>query len=317
MIDPQGQANKWLKNMEKTNKLEIVKLSDNNFLRVVENCIQFGNPCLIENVGEELDPILEPVLLRQTFKQQGLDYIRIGDHMVEYSKDFRLYMTSRLRNPHYLPEVSVKVTLINFLVTPTGLEEQLLGLVAAKEKPELEEQRQKLIVESAKNKRHLKEIEDRILEVLSSTSGNILEDETAINILSSSRTLSEEIIVKQEVASQTESQIDQVRNGYKPVASHSSMLFFTISDLANIDPMYQYALNWFINLYIQSIENSESSSDLDERIDNLNHHFTYSIYCNVCRSLFETDKILFSFLLCIGILNSQFVFKKKRNQAIT
>jgi len=69
MIDPQGQANKWVKNMEKEHKLSIIKLTDSDYMRTLENCITFGNPLLLENVGEELDPSLEPLLLKQTFKQ--------------------------------------------------------------------------------------------------------------------------------------------------------------------------------------------------------------------------------------------------------
>ena len=109
LIDPQGQANKWVKNLEKENKIYILKLSDANYLRTLENAIQFGHPVLIENVGEELDPILEPVLQKLTFRQQGVDYIRLGDNVIEYSTDFRLYITTSYRNPHYLPEVAVKV----------------------------------------------------------------------------------------------------------------------------------------------------------------------------------------------------------------
>ena len=73
MIDPQGQANKWVKNMERSNKLSVIKLSDPNYARTLENSIQFGTPVLLENVGEELDPLLEPLLLKQTFKQGGVE----------------------------------------------------------------------------------------------------------------------------------------------------------------------------------------------------------------------------------------------------
>lgn len=117
------------------------------------------------------------------------------------------------------------------MITPLGLQDQLLGIVAAKEKPELEQKKNSLILEGAENKRQLKQIEDKILkvptfnntkfssrqlylnlnniyhkyfpvQVLSSSEGNILEDETAIQVLSSSKTLSEEISAKQEIANE-------------------------------------------------------------------------------------------------------------------
>uniref|UniRef100_A0A667IFD0 Dynein axonemal heavy chain 3 n=1 Tax=Lynx canadensis TaxID=61383 RepID=A0A667IFD0_LYNCA len=312
MIDPQGQANKWIKNMEKANKLSVIKFSDASYVRTLENALQFGTPVLLENVGEELDAFIEPILLKSTFKQQGVEYMRLGENIIEYSRDFKLYITTHLRNPHYLPEVAVKVCLLNFMITPLGLQDQLLGIVAAKEKPELEEKKNELIVESAKNKKQLKEIEDKILEVLSLSEGNILEDETAIKVLSSSKMLSEEISEKQKIASVTETQIDQTRMGYKPVAIHSATIFFCISDLAHIEPMYQYSLTWFINLYVHSLAHSNKSEELDRRIEYIIEHFTLSIYNNVCRSLFEKDKLLFSLLLTIGIMKE----KKQINEEV-
>jgi len=60
--------------------------------------------------------------------------IRLGENIIEYNADFRFYITTKLRNPHYLPEVATKVLLLNFMITPEGLEDQLLGIVVTKER---------------------------------------------------------------------------------------------------------------------------------------------------------------------------------------
>ena len=110
------------------------------------------------------------------------------------------------------------------------------------------------LVQGAENKRKLQEIEDQILEVLSNSEGNILDDEAAVTVLQSSKALSDEVSEKQKVADATEAQIDVARAGYAPVAHHASLLYFCVSDLGNIDPMYQYSLPWFVGLFVRAIK---------------------------------------------------------------
>lgn len=59
--------------------------------------------------------------------QGGRLLIRFGDTDVDYDENFRLYITTKIANPHYLPEICIKVTIVNFTVTMGGLEDQLLA----------------------------------------------------------------------------------------------------------------------------------------------------------------------------------------------
>ena len=139
------------------------------------------------------------------------------------------------------------------------------------------------------------------MHVLSSSEGNILEDETAIEILNKSKVLSNEIQAKQKITVETEKAIDATRIGYKPVAKRAQVLFFCIAELAAIEPMYQYSLTWFVNLFVSCIAKSTKelspTTEFNNRLNVLNEFFTYALYCNVCRSLFEKDKVIINIYL--------------------
>lgn len=88
------------KGKEKANRLQVIKLTESTYLRTLENCIRVGNPVLLENVEESLDPALEPVLGRQVFKLSGRLLIRLGDTDVDYSPEVRFCITTKLPNLH-------------------------------------------------------------------------------------------------------------------------------------------------------------------------------------------------------------------------
>uniref|UniRef100_A0A8C4HQX9 AAA+ ATPase domain-containing protein n=1 Tax=Dicentrarchus labrax TaxID=13489 RepID=A0A8C4HQX9_DICLA len=305
MIDPQDQANRWIRSKEVKHGLKVIKLTDPSFLRTLENAIRMGMPVLLEELKETLDPALEPILLKQTFVAGGRTLIRLGDSDVDYDKNFRFYMTTKMANPHYLPEVCIKVTIINFTVTKSGLEDQLLSDVVRLESPHLEEQRNELIVRINADRNQLKDIEDRILKLLFTSEGNILDNEELVQTLQKSKVTSEAIKNRLEEAEATELMINSARERYRPVATRGSVLYFVIASLSEIDPMYQFSLKYFKQLFNSTIETSEKSSVLEERLQILLDQILLNSYINVSRGLFEQHKLIYSFMLCVEVMRQR------------
>jgi dynein heavy chain len=301
MIDPQGQANRWIRNTYAEKNLQIIKLTEKDFLRTLENGIRYGAPVLLENVGQELDPSLEPVLLKQIFKKGGQNLLRLGDSDVPYSDEFRLLITTKLANPHYMPEICIKVTVINFTVTMRGLEDQLLVDVIKNERPDLEERRDALVVSIASDQSQLRDIEEEILSMLANASGNILDDEELINALARSKKTSLAINNRLNEAEITTREINDTREGYRVVATRGSVIYFVVANLALVDPMYQYSLQYYKDLFMQRLAKTEKKDILQERLDLLIADITFSMYTNVCRGLFEKDKLLYSFMIAAKI----------------
>ena len=199
----------------------------------------------------------------------------------------------------------VKVSLLNFTITLGGLEEQLLGVVVAEELPELSAQKANLVVQNAAMNKQLYDIESEILYLLSNSKGNILDDTVLIETLAQSKKTSSEITEKMVEAQAIEQEIVVQSELYRPVAKRASLLYFVIADMGEVDPMYQYSLQWFTQLFVRGIQLAAPAPILDNRVKNLNEYFTLSVYRNICRSLFERHKLLFAFILCVKILQGE------------
>ena len=246
IIDPQLQGITWIRKTYDSHGLKVTRLSNPKMVKTIEFSVEAGNPVLIENLENSIDAVIQPVYARCIIKKGKSRYIKMGDKELTLSPTFGLYMHTKLSNPHYPPEIQAECTLINFTVTESGLEDQLLALVVKKERPDLAAQNDELIQQQNGFKIKLKELESGLLYKLANAEGDILEDIDLIVSLEDSKKLSLEISEKVEIAKETEVSITIACEFYRPAASRGALVFFLLMELAKIHSFYKFSLDAFI-----------------------------------------------------------------------
>ncbi|KAG2382028.1 hypothetical protein C9374_005820 [Naegleria lovaniensis] len=302
-IDPQLQAVKWIKNKEK--HIKVCSFSDSDFMRKIENAMKYGETILFENVDEEIDPMIDPVLDMETRGKKRI--VRMGSDEIDVDPKFKLYMCTRLSNPHYTPEIASKTTIINYSVTEEGLEEQLLNIVVNHERPELEEARRDLVQTMSESKALLQQLEAKILKELNSSSdGTLIDNVELIKTLEETRNKVREINTKIIQTKQNEKDNFKARQGYRPAAKRGTILYFVLSSLSNINSMYEYSLSSFSqDVFETSLSRSQPSRMLEGRLDNIIDYLTKSAYSYTCAGLFGVHKLSFSLQIVLKIMQSE------------
>jgi len=292
MIDPQLQGIKWLREREKDNNLKVIQLSAAKWLNDVTSAITNGWTIIVENCGEDLDATLDPVLARAVVTRGRNKFISIGGEEVEYDPGFQLYLQTKLSNPHYKPEIQAQCTMINFIATEVGLQDQLLAQAVNKEKPELEERKQELAALFNQYKVQLLDLEDDLLNRLANAPDDILSDIALIEGLEATKAAVTEIEAAMEAGAKTEKEINISREKYTPVAAEGAMLYFMITQLNAINHMYQYSLDSFMIYFFKAIREAPESEAIEERVASLRTMLRLVIYSWVSRGLFEDHKLV-------------------------
>ena len=301
MTDPQLQGINWITERESQKNLRIVQLTTPKYLDQIEQCIQEGEPIIIENMGESIDAVLEPVLARATIKKGRSLIIKLGDKEVDYDPNFQLYLQTKLANPLYIPEVQAQCTMVNFTVTEQGLEDQLLALVVKIERSDLEEQRADLIRAENDYKVQLSQLEDNLLFRLANSEGDILEDIELIENLEETKRTSAEIQEKVAEGKETGKVINKAREMYRPVAARGSLLYFLVDKLNSLEHMYQFSMANYVDILTKGVNLTPANDNLEERVAEMVKISCFTVFDYVSSGLFERHKLIFAAQLCFKI----------------
>ncbi|KAK8861127.1 hypothetical protein M9Y10_012822 [Tritrichomonas musculus] len=301
-IDPQFQGIKWIRNNQEENNLHVLRFGQDNFINTLVMAVENGESVLIENVEETFDPIIDPLLGRNIVKRGRRNLVQVGDREVEFNPKFRLFLQSKLANPHFKPEIQAQTTVINFTVTLDGLEEQLLGNVVKHEKPGLEEQKADLIKQMNEDKITMKGLEDSLLERLSAPGVNLIEDTELMDTLDRSKKMSAELTERVQKALETSEEISIHREAYRRVAGRAALLYFILVDLGKIDHMYQFSLASFVTVFTSAMDDAEPSTNPVFRENSLVDSITFKTFRWAMRAMFQRHQIIFTALLCFRIL---------------
>lgn len=281
-----------------------MQLGEKQWSKRIAECISGGKVAIVENLGESIDAAMNPVLSRSVVRKGKTMFLRMGGEELEYDPEFRLYLQTRLSNPKFTPEIAATCTIINFIVTELGLEDQLLAEVVSREQPALEREKDDLVHSFYRYKIRLKQLEDDLLYELSNAPADVLGDETLIEGLEKTKATAAEIneaVVRGMVA---ERGINAAREVYRPVAAEASRLYFLLLRLQRLSPIYQYSLSSFTSFFYTGMKRAPTSDDSTQRVDNLLLTIRLTIYQWVTRGLFEKHRLVFLAQLFFSLLQN-------------
>ena len=302
IIDPSTQAGKWLGNNLKNRNcpVEVTTQQDPKFIQKLELSVRFGKTLVIQEASD-LEPLLIPLLRKDLIKQGARNVIHIGEKLIDFSDQFKLYLVTRNPNLDIPPDAKPLVAAVNFSVTRSGLEGQLLGVTIQHEKPKLELEKSTLLEKEESMKVSLSKLEKDLLEQLASSQGNILEDTKLIQKLSEIKSSSVEIKEALAASSELQHKLNEEREVYRDFARTGSNVYFLIQSLKSLNYMYQFDLPTYLVLFKNTLKTSMSSGDVEDRMRIIELDLKRNVFQFVARSLFKADRLTFATHLVRGI----------------
>jgi len=313
VVDPSGQATKFLLSKFAARKVQTTSFADGGFLKTLASAVRFGTPLLIQDVEESIDPLLNPVLNKELQRTGGRTLLRLGNEDIDFSPQFLVILVTRNPTARFPPDLCSRVTLVNFTVTPASLCSQALSQVLRAERPDVDRRRTEVLRLQGEQNVRLRELEEGLLTELSAVEGNILDDDRVLKALEGLKAEAAE--VGRDVAS-TQGVMEELKatsDVYEPLALAVTQVFFLMARLSSVHFIYQYPIQYLLSIlgYVLQANPPPSASTsasrggreggkeggAHQRINTLKLAFFAEVCRRVAKGLLQEDQLAFAMRL--------------------
>ena len=306
IVDPQLQGVAWVKNMagsDTSRPLLVVEIQRvREQMLDVSTAVANGTPVLVENIGETIDVGLWPLIARATTVRDSKQYVRLGNNEVELHEDFKLYLTTKLRNPHYSPEIQTACVMVRFGLTPANLEQQLLSDIVRVDRPVITSQRAETVRKRQELELKTVTLEDGILTRIAEAEGDITEDHDLVEGLERTKELLEKIEKQVHTGNKSAEQLEKTWETYRAVARRGAQLFFVVAELMTIHAFYEHSLSAFVAVVLSAVSAApDGEKTTESRTARLVDQITLATWKYIRRGLFEKHKLFVATYLVFKI----------------
>ncbi|XP_077863125.1 dynein axonemal heavy chain 5-like [Saccoglossus kowalevskii] len=301
ICDPTSRVQDWLYKYLKSNLVQVKYCELRSHL---ETCLSEGQNLLVTDC--DVDALAEDGRFFQVLRQR-MAFLKgrqpfkmnVGDHEVECSPSFRLYLHTTCQ-PQQVPNTLAAYTAVTyFYQVRHDIEEELLDRFMTLEKARLNDEKLSLSQEKIENMEHLESLEKQMLECLAGDT-RLLNDLVTTKKLAEMKKHYDETLESQERIRLSENSIKNAREGYRAVALRGAVCFDTTRTMAEINPIYQTSWQQFLETYDVSIKHSDRAA-VKAVVDRL----TLAAYTTTAKSLLERDRIIYSILLALEVEDSE------------
>ena len=311
LIDPLGRGTSWMINelaeiwsasLRATDSIEnmVINSTGTTFVEKLKFCIENGLPALVIDLTPALvDSVVIDVMEYSVVTRQEVQYIHVQTQLWKLSEGFRMYLSTRSQNLRYNDQLLERTTMINFQLSPTALEEQLLNIVVQRERANLETKRIMILKTLAGDRKRLAQLSKMLRLTLNECVGDVLDDVAVIEVLKDTAKAAFEVGAQIEATVETTAELNKAREEFRSVAQRGMRMYFTATCMTRLNPLYTIPFDQFLFHYEKGIKNAQAHKRTEKRIAHISFSIRSALFRFIQRSLFDEHSHIFAYMLAL------------------